>query len=217
MMINILKKKKIVLISTFCTILITIISVYMFQHLGTWLLVKDPIPGKLDIVFSFSGNVQRENYAIELLKLNPRALWIISANHIYRCGITRDKYFSALSEKGIDTSRVVYVDTCSSTWSELSFFNNWLHARYNYSDQLWIGLVSCPYHMRRIQLLTRRELAKNSFSFYFLPVPFSFYEHDEQHLSYILFKNWWNHKMARMFVLDETKKYVFYFLFSPFV
>ncbi len=189
-------------------------------YAGKWLLVENPVPDKLDVVFTFAGDGARVNYSRELMGRNPAAHWLLSD---YKNGYAR-----LLRKDGFDMNRVSSVDTCSSTQSEVAVLDSWIKtgkiekalmlshndgsktipASYGKSQILHVGLVSSPYHMRRIQMMVNWTDLRDSVQFYYLPVPLDRYNWNRK-----MFGSWWKHKNLRTIVISELQK-IGYFLLT---
>jgi uncharacterized SAM-binding protein YcdF (DUF218 family) len=146
-------------------ILITLIilffaGAYAFANLGNWLLVSDPEPQKIDLVFSFAGGPYRDDHALELLKKHPEAKWLASTG-------SHSGIIEKCRKAGIDSARVSIIDTCKSTWSEIKVLKEYLKTN-NWAKS--IGLVSSEWHMRRILLFIFKQGVHGAY-FACLPAP----------------------------------------------
>jgi uncharacterized SAM-binding protein YcdF (DUF218 family) len=168
-------------------------------HLGTWMLVSDSPPSTLDYIFTFGGERAREVYAAEMMKRYPDALWLCSSNRKQQKAMLASCY-------GMDTSRVVVVDTCSNTHSEAQFLAAWLGDRpksIGASSPVCVGLISGPYHMRRISLEIRWHAAGADARFCLLPVPLDFYKSTRE-----AYRLWWTDAHLRYLLPFEVRKMV---------
>lgn len=174
-----------------------------FRNLAAWLVVSDPLPNSLDAVFTFAGDVHRINYSKELFNRYPQARWLIS--------YPSKKIVVPLRRDGFDTSRIAIVDTCKNTNAEVWFITDWARRlvasdpRFSKARPLAVGLVSVPFHMRRIRMEVLRSGKDDAFAFYYLPVPVELYG-----LTKNDFKTWWKNDQLRSAVLLEFKKFIYY-------
>jgi uncharacterized SAM-binding protein YcdF (DUF218 family) len=171
---------------------------FALLHLGTWMIVSDALTPGLDYVFTYGGEDAREVYAAKILSEDPSVTWICSDNR-------RDRR-EFLGQKGVDTSRVIIVDTCTSTHSETEFLVSWLKGRAQGSrtGPVAVGLISGPYHMRRISLEISYHARYTDTRFYFLPVPLESYGHTAG-----TYRNWWKDRNMRPLILFELKKILY--------
>jgi uncharacterized SAM-binding protein YcdF (DUF218 family) len=204
------KNKKAIVFISFFLIVLAATGWFVFNNLALWLVVSDPLPRSLDIIFTFGGEDSRVTYSKSLFLQNPRAEWVLSYNN--------KKVVHSLAREGLDTTRIVLVDTCSSTNSEISFLNNWIagfvkkrSTQNNTFSQVsdktglpTIGLVSNWYHMRRITLIASRRLPKKLCTVLYFSVPLS-----ENELARIS-NNWWKDKIVSSIVYSEWWKIVYH-------
>jgi uncharacterized SAM-binding protein YcdF (DUF218 family) len=180
------------------------ICAYMFCSLALWLVVCDPLPQSLDAVFTFAGETQRIIYSKQLFKQYPRSQWLIS--------YPTKRISVPLGKKGLDTSRIFVVDTCINTNSEAWYIADWAkraiagNSAYCAARPLSIGLVSTPFHMRRIRMEVSRKYKGDRCRFFYLPVPFEQYGVTKH-----TYQTWWMHKQLRSAVILEFKKFIYYF------
>jgi len=184
------------------TIFLIFIGTIVFINVGSWLFVSDPIPAKLDVILTFAGENVRVTYSRELVSKNPGSYWILSDY--------RDGYARLLRKSNYDMSKVIVIDTCQSTFSEINALNTWLKHYQSGTAMpekpLSIGLVSSPYHMRRINLMINKQFKKSPNKFYYLPVPLERYNWSRS-----MFKKWWKSESISKVVYSEIQK-IFYFL-----
>lgn len=198
---NILKKFFLVFSLTILPILTPIVFLFARQA-GLFLLVSDPLPKQIDLIFTFGSEPPRKQFSLELALRYTNAHWIISDHQ-------RTKTIRWLTENDISLKRVTIVDTCTSTFSEISLLNNFLRdvSKLSYcslaskEDRIrTIALVSSPFHMRRISLLASNVLPQK-ITINYLPVPFSISYHTfEQYVK------WWRHKQIRRIIRMEYLK-----------
>ncbi len=172
-----------------------------FRNLALWLVVSDAPPASLDAVFTFAGETQRIVYSRELFAKYKSSRWILS--------YPSKRIAVRLAKEKLDTSRIVVVDTCKNTSSEALFVTGWAGrecARFTFERPLCVGLVSTPFHMRRIQMEISRKFKQGACRFYYLPVPYERYGVTRE-----TYRSWWLYKPLRQAVLLELQKYVYYF------
>jgi uncharacterized SAM-binding protein YcdF (DUF218 family) len=174
----------------------------VFKNLASWLIVSDPLPQSLDVIFTFGGEDSRIAYSKSLFSKNPRALWIISYEN--------RKLLQTLGKEGFDTSRIRIVDTCTSTFAEISFLKNqmadFVKTRGN-SGKVGlptIGLVSNWYHMRRIKLTASRAIPKDLCKLKYFSVPLTKNESSR------FLGAWWKDNNVRSIVCSEWWKILYY-------
>lgn len=175
-----------------------------------WLVVNDPVPPRLDVLFMFGGENARLTYSRELTERFPCARWVMSDN--FR------QYARVLSRDGFDMSRVVVLDTCHYTLSEVTTLAGWLRDNRNTLmsaaahdtavKQVRVGLVSSPCHMRRIKFMVHDVIRDTAFKFSYLPVPLERYGWTPENV-----RHWWKVKALRTWVISETGKLLWYWLF----
>jgi hypothetical protein len=197
--------------------LLTCGAAIVVLNIGGWLVVSDPLPPRLDYVFTFAGQNLRLTYSRELMERYPEAHWILSDFHHF--------YSRILTRNGFDMTRVSAVDTASNTLAEVHALSDWLQANTDLlqrtpiaadtapghpPSQFSIGLVSSPYHMRRIKFMVNdvfRDRRKDVL-FYYLPVPVERFQWTQKDL-----RAWWRSKTLRTFAGSEIGKLVIYWLF----
>ena len=106
---------------------------------------------------------------------------------------------------GADTSRILLVNTCTSTHSEATCLIAWVGAeeRRRGDSSATVGVISGPYHMRRISIELWQHATDPNLRFFFLPVPFDYYNHTLE-----TYKNWWHSPAMRHLIFFELKKIV---------
>jgi hypothetical protein len=205
--LSILQSKRIKLFASISFILsIFIISTFLFlSNAGTWLLISDSIPKRLDLIFTFAGENVRDSYSRELMQKFPNAHWLMSD---YKEGYNR-----ILRRENYDMSRVSIVDTCTNTLSEVKTLTMWINQNtsslYSHDSVIYVGLVSGPYHMRRIEMMINKNLPQQHVHFFYLPVPLDRYK-----WTYSTFKKWWESSSISEIVISEIKKIFYFFLIS---
>jgi uncharacterized SAM-binding protein YcdF (DUF218 family) len=176
------------------------LAVLAYGNLGLWLVVSDPLPQSLDAFFTFAGDNDRIPYSRQLYARYPNALWIISD--------PTKKVVDSLSTQGFDTSRIVVVDTCKNTFSEVDCIAkrgiSMLGKARMPGHRLSIGLASSPYHMRRIKVLVAAKHPQAPVTFVYLPAPF-----DLGGLSKKDYQTWWKSKVLAPIVRQEVNRIVY--------
>jgi uncharacterized SAM-binding protein YcdF (DUF218 family) len=178
------------------------IGVFGIRSAGSWLIVSDPVPDKLNMIFTFASESERVGYSKELLSRFTSATWVLSD---YKNGFSR-----ILRKDNFDMSKVMTIDTCSSTRSEINVINEWLKSHQNSigsGSKYSVGLVSSPYHMRRIRMMIHRNIHQKNVTFYYLPVPLDRYNWNPS-----MFRNWWESEVISKVVISELQKIVYFFL-----
>ena len=198
------KTKLFFTISLLLSVLIVSILV-LLCNAGTWLLISDSVPERLDLVFTFAGENVRDAYSRELLQKFPYAHWLMSD---YKEGYSR-----ILRRESYDMTRVSIVDTCSNTLSEVTTLCKWINKSNrmlanNKDSVLYVGLVSGPYHMRRIKMMIDKKYPQQRVRFFFLPVPLERYNWTDD-----MFKKWWRSPVSES-VSSEIKKIAYFLLVS---
>jgi hypothetical protein len=148
----------------FLLLAVVVAVLLLGANLALLLVIRDEVPRDVDVIFSFGGERVRQTYSEELRRANPNAWWIVS-------GYDKAGFYRRALNHGVDTTKLVFVDTCSSTWSEVRFLYDWLNRptppsrgesdssathtmpAFSRSKNVQVALVSGPYHMRRINLL----------------------------------------------------------------
>jgi uncharacterized SAM-binding protein YcdF (DUF218 family) len=180
------------------------VCAYAFRNLALFLVVSEPLPPSLDAVFTFAGETQRIIYSKELFKQYTRSEWLIS--------YPTKRISIPLGKKGLDTSRIFVVDTCRNTNSEAWYIADWAlrtvnsNSGYSAARPLAIGLVSTPFHMRRIRLEVQRKYKGTACRFFYLPVPYERYGVTKH-----TYETWWMNKQLRPAVILEFNKFIYYF------
>ncbi len=178
-------------------------GVFAFRHLALWLVVSDPLPPYLNAIFTFAGETQRIVYSKELFATYKHATWLLS--------YPSKRIALPLWKEGLDTSRIIIVDSCKNTSAEARFITTWAAheteagGRYSASRPLAVGLVSTPFHLRRVKLDVGRRFKGTKCRFYYLPVPFDRYGETRHG-----YQTWWKNRQLRRAVLFEFEKYLFY-------
>jgi hypothetical protein len=189
----------------FVLVIFVIVTTLLLRNAGLYLLVNDPLPDKLDLIFTFAGENARNHYSEELLQQYPDAHWLLSDY--------KDGYVRILRRDSFNMSRVTVVDTCKNTFSEVLALKKYLQISSDnllreHIRPLQIGLISGPYHMRRIQMITQGTIRSSEFNIHYLPVPLDKYNWTKD-----MFKTWWK-SPAYEVVSSEILKIVYYKLFK---
>lgn len=177
----------------------------VLRNAGTYLLVKNPLPEELDLIFTFAGENARNHYTEELLRQFPGTHWLLSDY--------KDGYVRILRRENFDMSRVTIIDTCKNTFSEVLALREFLRLSgknllREHRKSLQVGLVSGPYHMRRIKMMTKKAIKSSEIDFYYLPVPL-----DKYNWTSTMFKTWWNSPVYEV-VSSEILKIIYFKLFK---
>jgi uncharacterized SAM-binding protein YcdF (DUF218 family) len=192
------------------------LGTYAYRHAGMWLVVSDPLPDSLDVIFTFAGENERIAYSKQMFSRYPKSIWVLS--------YPGKKIILPLAREGFDTSRIYIVDTCRNTASEVAFFYSltgnesekasgretrlkFVRGIFAEGRKIRLGLISTPYHMRRIRMLATRKKDADRFSFSFLPVPYEYYGWTNH-----VYTTWWKNNTLRPAIYLELKKFAYYFI-----
>jgi len=194
-------KTKILVTVALLLLLLFILSVFAAKNAGTYLLVSDPVPSQLDLVFTFAGENARDIYTRELMQKFPDAHWLLSD---YKNG-----YVRILRREKFDMSRVTVVDTCKNTYSEVVTLCRWIDRKNETGfktavSPLRVGVISGPYHMRRIKMMIDKIHPERDIVFYYLPVPLDRYSWTDA-----MFRSWWNSPVYNV-VTSEFLKIIYF-------
>jgi hypothetical protein len=96
------------------------------------------------------------------------------------------------------------VDTCRSTWGEVEVLAGVLSAM-SADAETDVGLVSSPWHMRRIKVMVGKCIGLRACRFHFLPVPA-----ERDPLVGERMRRWWKEEHTRRIVLWEMEKLVYF-------
>jgi len=182
-------------------------SVFFFLNAGSWLLLHDKPPERLDVIFTFSENPLRDIYSRELARQHPSAIRIICAADWRLKGTTKDAYFQKFVDGPEDSARTIYNDSLQSTFIETLFLKKCLldiiaknnHQLSSQTDSVInVGLVSNIFHLRRIHLLTKRLTHLKNVNYFCLAVPDSM-----EWVHYGAYKRWWKSPETTKCVLRE--------------
>lgn len=189
---------------------VLLLFIFVLLRLGDWLTPSDPLPGNLDLIVTFAGENVRVNYSRELMSRYPEAHWLLSD---YKNG-----YGRLLQKNDYDMRRVTIVDTCKNTLSEvhaaaayIPVFLKEKPVRKDPKQRLTVGLVSSPYHMRRIDLMARRYLGGPDVRYFLLSVPLQKYQWGEK-----TFRYWWRSNVITSVTMLELMK-IGYFLLTGLI
>lgn len=188
-------RQKFILTFISCLLITTIIGIYAFSNLASWLFLSDPVPENLDYICTFAGSPDREPYSLQLMKQFTDAKWIVNTE--------RKNFMKWASENGIDSFRITVTPPCSSTLEEIRCFRDIILKQKSKTVQNspLIGFVSSPYHMRRISVLfalSRNSHFKNGL---FLPVPIEKTQFATKDL-----KKWWKDDYSKRIIMEEMIK-----------
>lgn len=191
-----LKKVKCLSYVTLCffSFFVLISSVLFFRNLANWLHVNHKFPANVDFICTFGKDKLRENYSLHLISKYPAATWIVNT-------FDSSSFTTWAKSKGIDRSRIVAIDSCESTFSEIHFFRKTIDAIKTRRGTK-IGFVSSPLHMKRIILISRMLFPKNM-ELYALPIPLEEYGFPAD-----FSEKWWTKKYCSKIVISEFKKII---------
>ncbi|MBN1575795.1 MAG: YdcF family protein [Chitinispirillaceae bacterium] len=183
----------------------------LFCHVGNWLVAADAPPAHLDVICTFAGDSRRVVYSKELMLRYPDAHWVLSDY--------KDGHGRLLQKSDFDMRRVTIIDTCKSTISEINALRQWVDRRRPVERSptsgkkatLRVGLVSSPYHMRRIRIMAGRRLNRADVRCYLLPVPLEEYRWNRD-----TFRYWWRSNVATSITILELLK-IGYFLLTGYL
>jgi uncharacterized SAM-binding protein YcdF (DUF218 family) len=223
-------------VSIISALIVLLVAVCAVRNLGQWLIIRNPLPEKLDLLFTFGGEPRRYDHSKDLFERYPDSFWAISVGYFPvfdTIGLDEIVRRNAAIE-GLDTSRIIINDTCRSTGAEIRIFADlvdialgkdsataadsssmWQKEKQRFSrwiqnrslpDTLHIGLISHHYHTRRIKMLFGRRIKNRPVVFYMLPVPYT----DNMH-RFFRKRKWWRHESDGSFVISEAIKLIYYF------
>lgn len=195
------KRSLFVFFSITIILIVSGLGIFGIRNAGSWLIVSDPVPDKLDMIFTFASESERVGYSRELMSRFKDATWVLSD---YKNGFSR-----ILRKDNFNMSKVLTIDTCSSTRSEINVINEWLKVNQKLlrGGNCQVGLVSSPYHMRRINMMVQRNIHQKNVTFYYLPVPLERYNWNQS-----MFRDWWESETISKVVISELQKIVYFFL-----
>jgi hypothetical protein len=178
------------------------ILLFATRGAGVWLLVDDPLPEDINVIFTFAGEKYRVDYSAELMIKCPGAHWVLSD--------FKNGYFSYARKKTTDISRITVVDTCVNTIAEVKCLFGYLREHRNqYPKDMTVGLISSPYHMRRIKLMVKSQAKISNVKFTYLPVPLEAYNNSNE-----MYKKWWDSKEISDVVFSEFPKILYFYFFN---
>ena len=145
----------------------------LFRNAAGMLVVADPEPEQLDLLFTFGGHENRGKYSAEVFRNHPQVTWVFSHGSKK---VVRDR----LRDDSLSLRRVVFSNRSSSTVQEVKELREWVKRERETRNirkdvPLHVGLVTSPYHMKRASLLSSLALNSLNVRLYRLPVPFSDY------------------------------------------
>jgi hypothetical protein len=94
----------------------------LFLNLGKWLIVSNPLPNHADIIFVFSGDYKRLDYALTLTRKYPNATLLC----------TSEDYAKRAHTKTVKEGRSINIQSftpCSSTIDEIQHLRQYLEER----------------------------------------------------------------------------------------
>ena len=114
-------------------LLICAVSIAIFiKDAGTWTIVQNPEPERIDIIFTFGGEFSREQFAFDLLMRHKDALWIASNPQPQTTALVST----------LPKSRFVPIRGLRNTWDEVNYIVSKSSSRKN--EKITIALVSGP-------------------------------------------------------------------------
>lgn len=186
--------------------IVTATVLLIFRQLGNWLVASDPPPEHLDVICTFAGDSRRVVYSKEFMHRYPQAHWFLSDY--------KDGHGRLLQKSNFDMSRVTIIDTCTNTVSEIVSLRHWLDrcrpvppSGGGAAVRINVGLVSSPYHMRRIRIMAERCLNRPDVRWYLISVPLEEYQWDHN-----TFRYWWRSGNVASITLLELLKIVYFLL-----
>lgn len=172
------------------------------RSVGVWLLVNNPVPERVDVIFTFAGDRYRVIYSRKLMETFKNAHWLLSD--------FKDGYATLLRKQDFNMSRVTIVDTCVNTISEVKALFHYLESNATVlPPEPVVALVSSPYHMRRIQLMVAQQQKVKNVTFSYLPVPL-----EQYNASRDMYRHWWKYSGISNVVFSELPKIVYFFFFN---
>lgn len=204
-----IRKRTAILVAIGVVLVVVIAALTALRNVGHWLIISDTPPERLDAIVTFAGHLDRYNYSKSLAKRYPDARWLLSIDRypVLESLSVRQIMVGNLVAEGIDTSRVTIVDSCNSTYCELRALARWLPEMRTAAPHptLTIGLISSPYHMRRIRWGARSIAGTEGITYYCLPVPSGHGPRRYYHPS-----RWWRYEDDAAFVITELIKMPYY-------
>jgi len=189
----------------------TLAAFILVRQLGNWLVAADALPAGLEVVCTFAGESRRVEYSKTLMLRYPGAHWLLSD---YKNGHGR-----LLQKSNFDMQRVTIIDTCKNTIAEIDALQHWLDRTYPATHAaesgketvlIRVGLVSSPYHMRRIKVMAGRRINRPDIRCYLLPVPLEEYQWNRD-----TFRYWWRSNVITSVTVLELLK-IGYFLLTGY-
>ena len=203
-----MNRKKITITVVSAAIFFFIAGAIIFRNLGVWLCVKDPLPENINVIMTFAGNIDRYDFSKEFVQNHRAAKWVLSVERLPVFDTVSMRFITErnLEIEGFDTSRVFIIDTCTSTFSELTALK-WYLKEYEVSKEktINVALISSPYHMYRIKKSAKKYIRQNNIKFFAVPVP-------DKHGQRVVYypKEWWRHEDDAAFVVSEIIKIIYY-------
>lgn len=186
------QKLHILVYSCLVILLVIVSKKIIINRLGMMLLHQSKLPQKLDVIMSFAGDRStRDKYAKTLIFQHNNAIWILS-------GRNKNQYMMELQKEGVDTTRILFADSCKNTLEEVLFLKGFVEKN---KKVLKVALVSSPLHMKRIHIFINKLIRRNDekVKYYYLPTP------------YHTLSNKTDFNVATGAVIMEWAKIIFYF------
>jgi uncharacterized SAM-binding protein YcdF (DUF218 family) len=167
----------------------------VFSQLGKWLVVNDPLPEDPDFIFVFGGDICRFEYALELSVRFPSCLLLIAADDYHR-----KRYRQRVKEADVSVEKIVFLDSCRNTLSEVWTLQRWLSVEglLNKKIQGKGLLITSPYHTRRTASISTILFFSEKLLLSFRSVPADFDSTYNNDIS-----QWWQRRFMRKMVLKE--------------
>ncbi len=114
-------------------------------------------------------------------------------------------------------NRVTVIDTCTSTIEEIDAFRNHIDHYLTISPDgdttlpVNVGLVSSPYHLRRIRIMAARRFGNRRIRLYTIAVPLEYYSWSPDAFHY-----WWRSGAVTPKTVNELVKIGYFFLTGYF-
>ncbi|MDG5815764.1 ElyC/SanA/YdcF family protein [Chitinispirillales bacterium ANBcel5] len=172
----------------------------LYRDIGNWLIVSDPLPDCADVIFVFTGDFERIDYATILLERYPEGQLVCAKRDAERLK-------RRLGEEATN-SNIRIAEKCQSTIEEVYYLKKFLE-REALEDGT-VLLVSSPYHMRRISFMVKRVIRgemDRRVRFKYVPIEGGSVRNKREKYS-----EWWKESKITERVGSELLKIVYYFL-----
>lgn len=198
------------------SIISIVIVFYLISNSINLLYVNDEIDKDPDFVCVYALDYRRIEKAAELLKKYPNSIGLFSS--------PTGKYIDKIFKYGVsDSSRVVIINGCQNTFDEVNIFNDYIFKRDEISDRIvfegskWnnqkiikdkelnIAMVSSPFHMRRIKIISDMCFRNENANIYYVSA-------DVEKFYFENYSKLWRPEFRQ--VIFEFFKIVNYFVFK---